>query len=109
MGAGRSQGASQIPPGDDEHNGQDDDILKTNHEPLNVQHNIFNYLRRTNRAQIKSPYEVASLIVNHCTNVFADHDVPAEYQFFDFFERSIGGVVSTPAKLIHTSNPLSTY
>jgi hypothetical protein len=94
--------------GDDEQEGQDaSGTLKINHRPLNVQHNISLYLRRATRAQIKSPYELASLIVNHCANVFADHDVPADYQFFDFFERSIGRVVSTQTKLFRYLNFLA--
>ena len=81
--------------GNDERGGQNERISPETHNrrPLNVHQNIFRYLHQTVRAQIKSPYELASLIMNQYANVFADHDVPAEYQFFDFFERSIGNVV----------------
>ncbi|GAW20882.1 hypothetical protein ANO14919_103950 [Xylariales sp. No.14919] len=64
------------------------DTSKTGHQPFSVQHSIFQYLRRMARPQIRSPYELASLITNHCANVFAEHDIPAEYQLLDIFERS---------------------
>ncbi|KAI0592859.1 hypothetical protein F4775DRAFT_60436 [Biscogniauxia sp. FL1348] len=60
------------------------------YRPLNVQHNIFRYLRTPSRAPISSTHELASVITNHCADVFDHHDIPSDYQFFDFFERSIG-------------------
>jgi hypothetical protein len=99
-GVGWLEPASPIWQDNDERGGRIEHISPetNNRRPLNVHQNIFRYLHQTVRAQIKSPYELASLITNQYANVFADHDVPAEYQFFDFFERSIGNVVCIPPR-----------
>ncbi|KAI0107804.1 hypothetical protein GGR51DRAFT_142245 [Nemania sp. FL0031] len=73
-----------------------------NHRRLDVRHNIIQYLKRTTTAQIKSPYELASLIMNNCANVFDEHEIPADYQFFDFFERSISKVSDSVAQLLRS-------
>ncbi|KAI0183369.1 hypothetical protein EV127DRAFT_447236 [Xylaria flabelliformis] len=100
--SGRPLRENQVWPGDEEERDYQNeyDSVRINHRPLNIRHNISRYLRRATRAQIKSPHELANLIVNHCANVFADHDIPAEYQFFDFFERSIGRVSDRVAHLL---------
>ncbi|KAI0545222.1 hypothetical protein F4679DRAFT_485269 [Xylaria curta] len=96
IGGAQPTQETQELPGDDEQGGRN----QQNQRPLNIQHNISRYLRRAIRAQIKTPHELASLIIYHCTNVFADHDIPAEYQFFDFFEQSIGRVSDRVAHLL---------
>ncbi|KAI0448320.1 hypothetical protein F5B21DRAFT_149359 [Xylaria acuta] len=100
--SGRTPRENRVWPGDEEERDRQNeyDSFKINHRPLNIQHNISRYLRRATRAQIKSPHELANIIVNHCASVFADHDIPAEYQFFDFFERSIGRVFNSVARLL---------
>ncbi|KAI0159825.1 hypothetical protein GGR57DRAFT_438674 [Xylariaceae sp. FL1272] len=77
--------------------------------PLDVHDNISRYLFRISaRNQVKSPEELANLIVHTCTTVFSDHDVPAEYRFFDFFERSIGTVSDRVARLLREFQVLAT-
>ncbi|KAH9906808.1 hypothetical protein F4778DRAFT_723465 [Xylariomycetidae sp. FL2044] len=68
--------------------------------PLNVHHNILRYLRTTHRPQISSPYQLASVIANLSANVFDDHKIPPEFQFFDFFERSISKVTDRATWLL---------
>ena len=62
-------------------------------DPLNVHQTILKHLQGTARAPVTSAYEMAKLITNTCTDVFDQYRIPPEYQFFDFFERSIGNLV----------------
>ncbi|KAE9366832.1 hypothetical protein N431DRAFT_384803 [Stipitochalara longipes BDJ] len=62
-------------------------------DPLNVHQTILKHLQGTTRAPITSAYELAKLITNSCTDVFDQYRIPPEYQFFDFFERSIGNLI----------------
>ncbi len=43
---------------------------------------------------IKSVYDLAQVIVDSCGDVFDQYHVRQSLQFMDFFERSIGKVVS---------------
>ncbi|KAI9640932.1 hypothetical protein NHQ30_010773 [Ciborinia camelliae] len=63
-------------------------------DPLNVHQKALKYLQGTTRRPITSAYDVARLVVDSCINLFDQYQVPDEFQFFDFFERSIGAVVS---------------
>jgi len=63
-------------------------------DPLNVHQMILKHLKISARAPITTVYELANLITNSCANIFDQHQVPDEFQFLDFFERSIGNVVS---------------
>ncbi|KAK7974381.1 hypothetical protein PG989_016229 [Apiospora arundinis] len=56
---------------------------------LNVHRKIIKHLNLPNRAPIKSAYELAILAANYCTAVFDPNQTPEQFQFFDFFERSI--------------------
>jgi hypothetical protein len=61
---------------------------------LDVHQKILNHLRGSARPPITSVYDMASLIADSCANVFDPYRIPDEYQFFDFFESSIGRLVS---------------
>jgi hypothetical protein len=63
-------------------------------DPLNVHQTILKHLQGTTRAPITSAYDLAKLITNSCANVFDQYRTPPDFQFFDFFERSIGALVS---------------
>jgi len=63
-------------------------------DPLDVQQTILRYLKSSARAPITTTYELANLITNSCANVFDQYSVPDAFQFLDFFERSIGNIVS---------------
>jgi hypothetical protein len=63
-------------------------------DPLNVHQKILKSLRDSGRNPITSVYDLASLITTCCVNVFDQHQIPEEFQFFEFFDRSIEIVVS---------------
>jgi hypothetical protein len=63
-------------------------------DPLNVQQTILKHLQGTMRAPLTSAYDLANLVTNSCADVFDQFKTPSEFQFFDFFERSIGALVS---------------
>jgi hypothetical protein len=63
-------------------------------DPLNVQQTILKHLQGTTRAPLTSAYDLANLVTNSCADVFDQFKTPPEFQFFDFFERSIGALVS---------------
>jgi hypothetical protein len=63
-------------------------------DPLNVHQMILKHLQTSARVPVTTAYDLAGLIAQSCANVFDQHQVPDEFQFFDFFERSIGMVVS---------------
>jgi hypothetical protein len=63
-------------------------------DPLNVHQMILKHLQGEARAPITSVYELAKIITDSCVNLFDPYQAPDEFQFFDFFERSIGDVVS---------------
>jgi hypothetical protein len=63
-------------------------------DPLNVHQTILKHLQRSTRAPITSAYDLANLITSSCADVFDQYKTPPEFQFFDFFERSIGALVS---------------
>lgn len=64
-------------------------------DPLNVHQLVLKHLQGSARAPITSVDELGVLITNVCIGLFDQHQVPNDFQFFDFFEHSIGDVVST--------------
>ncbi|KAK2798189.1 hypothetical protein FQN51_007875 [Onygenales sp. PD_10] len=62
-------------------------------DPLNVLQMILGHLRLKTRDPFTSVYDLARLIVDSCVGLFDPYHAPDEYQFFDFFERSIGAVI----------------
>lgn len=66
-------------------------------DPLNVSKLVTQHLLKTGRGAIENVYEFAGLITTCCLDVFDPQSVPDEFQFFDFFERSIGRVVCSPS------------
>jgi hypothetical protein len=63
-------------------------------DPLNVHQTILKNLYGLARAPITSAYDLAMLITSSCVDVFDQYKIPPDFQFFDFFESSIGAVVS---------------
>ncbi|EPE36603.1 Ankyrin repeat-containing protein [Glarea lozoyensis ATCC 20868] len=72
--------------------------LRFQADPLNVHQMVMKHLQGSARAPIKSVYELASLISDSCANVFDQYRVDKDYQFFDFFEHSIGAVIDAEAR-----------
>nr|KMM70937.1 ankyrin repeat and SOCS box protein 10 [Coccidioides posadasii RMSCC 3488] len=62
-------------------------------DPLNVHQTILKHLQSRARDPITSVYALATLIADTCIELFDEYRVPDEFQFFDFFERSIGDVI----------------
>ncbi|TPX21918.1 hypothetical protein DIZ76_015883 [Coccidioides immitis] len=62
-------------------------------DPLNVHQMILKHLQSRARDPITSVYALATLIADTCMELFDEYRVPDEFQFFDFFERSIGDVI----------------
>ncbi|KAI9642366.1 hypothetical protein NHQ30_009170 [Ciborinia camelliae] len=67
-------------------------------DPLNVHQMVLKHLQRTARPSIQSAYQLAKLITDTCANIFNPYDIPDEFQFFEFFERSIGSLIDKEAK-----------
>lgn len=63
-------------------------------DPLNVHQMILSHIGLKTRDPLTSAHDLAHLITSFCVGLFDQYRVPDEYQFFDFFERSIGAVVS---------------
>jgi hypothetical protein len=61
--------------------------------PLDVRQAILKYLNKQDRDAITSVHQMAEVIIGSCANLFNTHQVSNEFQFLDFFERSIGTVV----------------
>lgn len=68
-------------------------------DPLNVHHMILKHLQQPLRAPITSTYDLAGLIMDTCASVFDPFQIADEFQFLDFFERSINVVVSNSPTL----------
>ncbi|KAK2746815.1 hypothetical protein FQN57_002857 [Myotisia sp. PD_48] len=67
-------------------------------DPLNVHQIILKHLQRQAREPITSVGGLATLITDTCIGLFDQHQAPDEFQFFDFFERSVGDVVDQEAQ-----------
>lgn len=63
-------------------------------DPLNVAQIITRYLCKKNRNAVGSVHDLASVIATCCVDVFDPYIAPEPYLFFDFFEQSLGLVVS---------------
>ncbi|KAI0840804.1 hypothetical protein F5Y06DRAFT_261804 [Hypoxylon sp. FL0890] len=66
--------------------------------PLDVYRAILKHLHSTQRTPIMSACALAGLITEACVNVFDPHSVPSDFQFFDFFEVSLGIVADRAAQ-----------
>ncbi|KAK8004980.1 hypothetical protein PG990_011017 [Apiospora arundinis] len=58
-------------------------------QAMNIHGKIIKHLNLPSRAPIKSAYELAILTANYCAAVFDPNQTPEQFQFFDFFERTI--------------------
>ena len=69
-------------------------------DPLNILDNIIEDINSKTRDPVKSVYDLAMIITNRCSGVFARHRLgDEEYQFLDMFESSIGSVTDREAVL----------
>lgn len=69
-------------------------------DPLNILDNIIEDINSKTRDPVKSVYDLAMIITNRCSGVFARHRIgDEEYQFLDMFESSIGSVTDQEAAL----------
>ncbi|KAI1409325.1 hypothetical protein F5Y13DRAFT_92301 [Hypoxylon sp. FL1857] len=71
-------------------------LLENN--PLDIYRSVLKHLHTTKRSPITSACTLASLITKACVDVFDPHSVPSEFQFFDFFETSLGIVADRAAQ-----------
>lgn len=62
-------------------------------DPLSVPQRVTRHLLKQGRGVLGSVHDLAGLITTCCVDVFDPHQIPDEFLFFDFFERSIGIVV----------------
>ncbi|KLJ07588.1 hypothetical protein EMPG_16946 [Blastomyces silverae] len=62
-------------------------------DPLNVHQMILSHIGLKTRDPLTSAQDLAQLIASFCIGLFDQYSVPDEYQFFDFFERSIGAII----------------
>jgi hypothetical protein len=62
-------------------------------DPLSIPQRVTRYLFRQSRGAIGSVHDLAGLITTCCVDVFDPYQIPDEFLFLDFFERSIGRVV----------------
>ncbi|EEH19036.2 hypothetical protein PABG_01355 [Paracoccidioides brasiliensis Pb03] len=62
-------------------------------DPLNVHQMILSHIGLKARDPLTTAHDLAHLITEFCIGLFDQYRVPDEYQFFDFFERSIGAVI----------------
>lgn len=63
-------------------------------DPLNILQYILRYLTKQSREPVESVRDLAELITNTCITLFDRDDLSQEFQFFEFFERSIATIVS---------------
>ena len=69
-------------------------------DPVNILDNIIEDINSKTRDPVKSVYDLAMIITNRCSGVFARHRMgDEEYQFLDMFESSIGSVTDREAIL----------
>ncbi|PGH07632.1 hypothetical protein GX51_01641 [Blastomyces parvus] len=71
-------------------------------DPLNVHQMILSHIGLKTRDPLTSAQDLAQLITSFCTGLFDQYRVPDEYQFFDFFERSIGAVIDKETQCFKT-------
>ena len=86
--------SSNLPPlssGDEQ---QPSAVPEEEANPLDIHQRLLAHLDSSSRAPITSVFQLAHTITTFCVDTFDPHRVPEDYQFFDFFERSIGNVVS---------------
>ncbi|KAK8037353.1 hypothetical protein PG991_000699 [Apiospora marii] len=93
------QSMDQLPEAYSRHQTTEGSVDLSDHV-MNVHRNIINHLQLQMRAPIKSAYELAVLISNHCAAAFDPSRTPERFQFFDFFERSITRVSGEASELL---------
>ncbi|KAK4446784.1 hypothetical protein QBC34DRAFT_356004 [Podospora aff. communis PSN243] len=59
---------------------------------LDIHKRLLAHLSSSRRAPVTSVFQLAHTITTFCIDTFDPHRVPEDYQFLDFFERSIGNV-----------------
>ncbi|KAK3389954.1 hypothetical protein B0H63DRAFT_519190 [Podospora didyma] len=59
-------------------------------DELNISQAITHYFQQTRRRPFASVYDLASHIATTCVDVFDQHQISEDFQFFDFFGTSIG-------------------
>lgn len=69
-------------------------LLKDDASLLDIHQRLLAHLGLSRRAPVTSVFQLAHTITTFCIDTFDPHLVPEDYQFLDFFERSIGNVVS---------------
>ena len=62
-------------------------------DPLSIPQRVTKDLFRQSRGSIGTVHDLAGLITTCCVDVFDPYQIPDNFLFFDFFERSIGRVV----------------
>ncbi|CEJ82051.1 hypothetical protein VHEMI02142 [[Torrubiella] hemipterigena] len=73
--------------------GDENDTSPAREDPMDVLQTMLKYLTKTRRPPIKSVHSLATTLVSQCVDLFDHHRLPADLQFFDFFERSIAQIV----------------
>jgi hypothetical protein len=66
----------------------------TEYRRFSVRQKVLTYLERAARQPIESAFQLAVIITRLSTTIFDQYEMPAELQFFEFFEQSINAVVS---------------
>lgn len=85
-------------------------LAHSDYSPLNVRQRVLRYLGKGDREAIVSPSQLASIITQLSMTVFDQHEIPPEFQFFDFFEHSIRKVVSfSPFFFFSKAEPCSYF
>ncbi|KAI0021956.1 hypothetical protein F4780DRAFT_259030 [Xylariomycetidae sp. FL0641] len=74
--------------------------LDVKYRPLSLHQNLLRYLGLRTRPPVKSPRDLACVIANSSANVFDHNEIPRDFHFFDFFERSIGDVSNVSTQLL---------
>jgi hypothetical protein len=64
------------------------------YDPLNITERVSQHLYKSNRGAIRSVHDLGAIIASCCVDIFDSRQAPEDYQFFDFFERSINKAVS---------------
>jgi len=80
--------------GSDDNTGEKLPLLPDHEDERSIRNLVLRYIESSQGSSIKSVYDLANVIVDSCGMVFDQYQVSQSFQFMDFFERSIGKVVS---------------
>ncbi|CZR67992.1 uncharacterized protein PAC_17891 [Phialocephala subalpina] len=72
-------------------------LVTMSDDPLNVHQMVLKFLKNPAREPITSIYDLAGVITDCTASVFDPFRISDEFQFLDFFERSIGSVSNNEA------------